>query len=132
METYKTIENYTNYEVSNLGNVRNIKTKKILKPDNLKGYNRVELYKNGKSVKFLVHRLVLEVFVGKNDLMTVNHINHVRNDNRLENLQWMSFDDNMKHKELNHIEPFKLKIKQLFESGQFKDSEDLYNKIMNM
>jgi hypothetical protein len=64
--------------------------------------------------------------------MTVNHINHVRNDNRLENLQWMSFDDNMKHKELNHIEPFKLKIKQLFESGQFKDSEDLYNKIMNM
>ena len=56
MEEYKLIKNFENYSVSNLGNIKNNNTNKILKQYNFQGYKRVHL--NGKYLR--VHRLVAE------------------------------------------------------------------------
>ena len=53
------------------------------------GYCTVNLRKDGKYRKFFVHRLMALTYIpnpeGKE---TVNHINEIKNDNRLENLEW--------------------------------------------
>ena len=47
MEQWRPIENYDNYEISNYGHVKNIKTNTLLKPNiNTSGYLDVSLYKN--------------------------------------------------------------------------------------
>lgn len=98
-EVYKTIEDYPNYEVSNLGNVRNRKTGLMLRPDkNNDGYLRVNLCKNGKSKMFKIHRLVASAFIPNPEhKRTVNHINGIKIDNRLENLEWATHSENVKH-----------------------------------
>lgn len=81
-----------NYEVSNKGNVRNMKTKRMLKPShNNVGYLQLNLYQNGKSKKMLVHRLVGLMFIPNDDVehkTEINHISEDKTDNRVENLQW--------------------------------------------
>ena len=63
------------YEVSDLGEVRNKKTNKLVCIDysNRSGYARVTLYYKDKPKKFLLHRLVMSTFVGDSNL-EVNHI----------------------------------------------------------
>lgn len=98
MEKWKAIPGYDNYEVSDLGNVRNIKTGRILKPRKVsKGYLHVLLRANGKSKKFYIHKLVAIVFLGHiPDKMkiTVDHLNGIKTDNRLENLELVSDREN--------------------------------------
>ncbi len=50
VETYKNIEGFENYSVSDYGNVRNDKTGRILKPDFNRGYFRVCLMKNKQNI----------------------------------------------------------------------------------
>ena len=55
------------------------------------GYMYHRHYVNGKKVSVYLHRLLAEVFIPNPDNKpTVNHINHKRDDNRLENLEWMT------------------------------------------
>lgn len=106
MEIWKEIANYDGkYEVSNNGNVRNSKTKKLLKPsDNSFGYYKVCLSKNGKITTHRVHRLVAETFLNNPDeLPQVNHINGIKTDNRVENLEWVSIKDNIIHSFANGL-----------------------------
>lgn len=95
-EQWKVITGYDNYEVSTEGNVRNVKTGRILKSrDNDGGYLFVSLYKNGKGKNFKVHRLVANAFIpNPNNYDTVDHINHNRHDNRVENLRWLPLKEN--------------------------------------
>ena len=63
-----------------------------------KGYKRVNLSKNGRTKGCLVHRLVAEAFISNpNHLPQVNHINEKKNDNRVENLEWMTCSENVNH-----------------------------------
>ena len=91
MEEYKPILDYPDYEVSNLGNVRNIKTGRILKPRNNDGYYRVLLNNKNKRI----HRLVALTFLPNPDNKTdVDHIDRNRTNNVVSNLRWVSRSEN--------------------------------------
>lgn len=96
MEEWKAINGYDAYEVSNLGNIRNKETMRILKPRKDKGgYLQINLYRNkaGKTEK--VHRLVAFAFIPKIDCKDhIDHINGNRSDNKSTNLRWCSLAEN--------------------------------------
>ena len=71
----------------------------ILKPStDKKGYKRVGLMKNGKLITKKVHRLVAENYIpNPNNLPQVNHINSIKHDNRVDNLEWCDSKYNTKH-----------------------------------
>lgn len=88
-EIFKLIDGFKNYSVSNLGNVKNNKTKRLLKIQKKSGYSTVSLSNENKLYCFLVHRLVAQAFIlNPENKLTVNHINHNTHDNRVENLEW--------------------------------------------
>lgn len=93
MENYKTLSFNENYEVSDLGNVRNKRTGRILKPEVVhNGYLRVTISKK----RYRVHRLVYETFVGPiPEGYQIDHINEKRQDNRLVNLQVLTQAENL-------------------------------------
>lgn len=62
------------------------------------GYHTVSLTKNGKGKPLFVHSLVLTAFLGdRPNGYQCNHKNGIRNDNRIENLEWVTPSDNLKH-----------------------------------
>lgn len=81
------------YEVSSLGRVKSLnynreKRQEILKQaSDIDGYCLVSLSKNNKHKTAKVHRLVLQAFIGKSSLH-INHKNKIKNDNRIENLEY--------------------------------------------
>ena len=93
------------HQVSNIGRVRdvsyrktwNIKVLKLLK--SVIGYNRVYITIPSNSKRFFyVHRLVAKAFIpNPENKPEVNHINSIRSDNRVENLEWCTQSENMKH-----------------------------------
>src|SRR5579863_2526616 len=59
------------------------------------GYQRVNMIKDGKTRKIRVHRAVAETFLPNPDnLPVVNHINGVRDDNKIGNLEWVTHKQN--------------------------------------
>lgn len=106
-EIYKIIEEFPNYEVSNLGNVRNKKTGRILKHTKTKhGYYTVQLYKNGQGRSQLIHRIVMTTFnpIDGMENLHVDHIDFNPGNNCLDNLRWLSPSDNTKRKNIKKIE----------------------------
>lgn len=114
-EIWKDILGYEGlYQASNLGRIKSIdrvvrygryntnltavKIGKLRKQHIIQGYHRVTLFNNGKPKSLYVHRLVWSAFNGKiPDGMEVNHINEVKTDNRLENLNLMSRNENINY-----------------------------------
>ena len=104
-EVWKSIKNYENkYFVSNLGRIKNNKGI-ILKPQNSHGYLRYTLWKNNKNKLFLGHVLVMKAFkpLKNYDNLEINHINGIKNDNRLINLEWCTHKENMQHAVKNNL-----------------------------
>lgn len=89
-------EDYPSYMINRKGEVRSLLTNKILRPAKLKtGYMCVALRKNGESKTVRVHRLLAKAFIPNPDNKPhVDHINGVRDDNRLENLRWCTNQEN--------------------------------------
>ena len=117
-EIWKDIKDYeTFYEVSNFGQVRNVKTKLILKPAlSKKGYLQVHLCKNSKVKVFYIHRLVAQTFIfNQQNKKQVNHINGIKTDNRDKNLEWVTCSENIMHSYKKGLQPIvwdnQLKIK---------------------
>ena len=102
---WKVSDLYPNYEVSDQGEVRNAKTKKLLSlKKKIRGYVYVHLHQDGKSKVVTVHRLIASAFIpNPNNLETVNHINYIKDDNRVENLEWMSYSENSGNKNPHKI-----------------------------
>lgn len=106
MEIWKDVKGYEDlYSVSSLGSVLGKKRGKTLKPKTDRyGYFCVVLCKENKIAYRTVHSIVAESFLNHDRLikgLVVNHINHIRNDNRLENLEIVTIRENViktKHK----------------------------------
>jgi len=84
------INDYPNYLIYEDGRVWS-KTRKIFLKHNKfnHGYLMVCLYKNKKSKWFSIHRLVaLHYIPNTHNKLEVDHINRIRDDNRIENLRW--------------------------------------------
>ena len=109
IEVWKDVVGYEgSYQVSNKGNVRSVERRnsrgyrlagRILKPghDN-DGYLHVVLCKNGKRKTTTVHRLVAEAFIpNPESLPQVNHIDEVKDNNNVENLEWCDSKYNNNH-----------------------------------
>ena len=112
-EIWKQIPGFSRYEASNLGNIRTHDWKgsgrtAVLKPaKSKKGYLTTVLIDdegNNKSIK--VHRMVAFAFLGLPNYMslTVNHKNHIKDDNRPENLEYMTALDNAKEAQDNGLQ----------------------------
>jgi len=99
-EVWKLVVGYEGlYEVSNLGRVRNSKGH-VMKPRlSKKKYHRVNLCQGGERKTFWLHRLVLEAFIGKppEEKYECNHKNGDKIDNRVENLEYVSGSENVRH-----------------------------------
>ncbi|UPI12194.1 hypothetical protein [Bacillus phage SBSphiJ2] len=100
------VEHGDDYEVSNTGKIRNVRTKKVLAEDmNSNGYYRVYLYFNKKRKRYFVHRLVALAFINNPDQLTVvNHKNGNKLDNSAENLEWTTQSANIKHSYNNGLQ----------------------------
>lgn len=106
MEKYVVLQGfYDCYAISNIGNVKNLRTGYILEPSIRKdGYKSVLLSKDGKKMSIRIHRLVAQYFLGNSEgKPDVNHINGIKHDNRVENLEWCTKEENMTHASENGL-----------------------------
>jgi hypothetical protein len=87
------------YKISDDGNVWSIRQEKWIKPIKHKlGYLKVNLTKNNKMRTFYIHRLVAVAFISNPLNKTeVNHKNEIKNDNRAENLEWVTRCENINY-----------------------------------
>lgn len=95
-EIWKDIKGYEGlYQVSNLGNVKSLKTNKNLYYSNSNnGYLRVGLFKNKRKM-FSIHRLVAENFIpNPNEYLVVNHKDFNQKNNKVDNLEWCTSKEN--------------------------------------
>jgi hypothetical protein len=113
------------YQVSNLGRVRSLDRYighnlggrrlwrgKVLKPHKMpNGYLNIQLSKDGKKTQTGIHRLVAQAFLPTDpDRQYVDHINAIRDDNRLENLRWVTQSENNLHAvEIGNIDREKMR-----------------------
>lgn len=127
-EVYKTIEDYPNYQISNLGNVKNTKADTILKPYNTKsGYLHIDLFNENGRKTFTVHRLVASTFLDNpNNHPIINHINENKTDNRVENLEWCDSKYNINYgtTQIRRVEKKKIRILQYTKEGKYVNEWD--------
>jgi hypothetical protein len=107
-EIWKDIKGYEGlYQVSNLGNVKSLSYRNhtsfserelILKPWCLKGYKGISLTRNNKPRRRLLHRLVAQAFIpNPENKPEVNHKDFDHGNNYVENLEWMTPKENVRH-----------------------------------
>jgi HNH endonuclease/NUMOD4 motif/NUMOD1 domain len=98
-EVWKSIQEYPNYEVSNTGLVKNIKTNKLLKLNNTGGYQRISLKNNIKRNSLNIHRLVALAFIDNPlNKPDVNHKDKNKLNNNVNNLEWVTRQENNIHR----------------------------------
>lgn len=87
------------YEISNRGRVYSVRNKRCLQPKLSKtGYYRVSLSSHGIVKIVSIHRLVALAFIpNPENKPTVNHINEIKTDNRVENLEWATVAEQNVH-----------------------------------
>lgn len=92
------LKDFPDYGVTEDGRVWSYKSNKFLKAGDSHGYKMVSLRVDRKSKHMLVHRLVALTFLpNPDDKPQVNHIDGDKTNNRLENLEWNTSSENIRH-----------------------------------
>ena len=128
MEKYIVLQGfYDCYAVSNMGNVKNLRTGKVLNPSiRPDGYKSVLLSRDGRKMSIRVHQLVAQYFLEKEDGKTdINHKNGIKHDNRAENLEWCTKKENMQHAHDNGLMTSKYANKDIL-VYDYETSEHLF------
>ena len=96
----------TDYDVSNLGNVLNRKTKRSLKPFLNDRYLVVDLFDDTVRQRIAVHRMVAIAFIeNPENKEFVNHIDGNKVNNRVDNLEWVTASENSIHAVATGLSP---------------------------
>lgn len=144
-EIWKEVKGYEEYQVSNFGNVKSKRFDRNLKPrKNGKGYLSVKLNRK----QFYIHRIVALNFIPNPlNLTDVNHIDEIKNNNNIYNLEWMNHRDNRNysidkskttsqftniswHKKSNKWQVNIKFNKKIYWIGVFKNEEDANNSVI--
>lgn len=100
-EEWRNIEDANDYQISNCGRVKSFKGKnpRIIKPTLTNGgYLKVDLRTGGRYKTFSVHRLVAKAFLPKvEDKPDVNHKDGHKLNNYVDNLEWVTHQENAQH-----------------------------------
>lgn len=132
MEIWKKIEGYE-YFINPEGLVKDAKGN-LIKPWYLRqGYKQIGLTRNKVRTKYLVHRLVAKAYIENPENKDfVNHKNLIKDDNRKENLEWVSKEENIEHflslnkqTRSSYEEGFKFEVANF--SGSMLESVRFYN-----
>lgn len=92
------IKGWENYQITDDGRVWSKKNNIYLSTNRKdgNGYPQVAFYKEGKQFPINIHRLVAEAFIpNPENKPCIDHINGCKTDNRVENLRWCSYKENM-------------------------------------
>ena len=104
IEKLRVIQDFPNYSVSNLGNIINNKTNKIMKINTKRGYGNISLVNDGLRKSFKVHRLVSLAFIDNpENKPQVNHLDKNKSNNDISNLEWNTHEENCQHKSIGLI-----------------------------
>lgn len=104
----KIITGYKDYYIYPDGRVFRISNGKFVYPCKANGYLVVSLHKEGVRKTHFLHRIIASHFIpNPENKPQVNHINGVRYDNRVENLEWATAKENINHYYENHYDPSK-------------------------
>ena len=153
-EIWKDIKGYEKiYQISNLGRVKRLsywhkvglknvsityRTERILKQScDSNGYKQVCLTKNSKKKSHSIHKIMAIVFIPNSEnKKQVNHINGIKTDNNIENLEWCTYHENLKHAMKNGLRATGerhgatnllnkdvIKIRELFEAKKYSIKE---------
>ena len=105
--------NYLGYEVFENGEVYSKRLNKVLKPGIFgHGYELICIHYLGKRKTLNLHRLIAKLFIPNPDNKPcINHKNGIKTDNRVENLEWCTYSENMVHATKNGLSRYsKVKI----------------------
>lgn len=138
-EIWKDIDNFTNYKISNLGNIYNKKLKRNMKTFiSQNGYITTNIKIKNHQYHLKNHKIVAQMFINNpNNYPCVNHIDGNKLNNKFDNLEWCTYSENMKHAVKNNLYKTKYgksKINQYDLNNKFikiwdsiKEIEDFYN-----
>ena len=95
---WKEVYGFNNYLCNENGEIYSLLRNKILKGRSLKGYKRVALMKDGKTIDVLVHRLIAQTFLpNPENKPYINHIDGDKTNNSVSNLEWCTQKENVQH-----------------------------------
>ena len=122
-EVWKPIENFALYEVSSIGRIRNKETGYIKNPGiGKRGYPVVSLRANGKMYLRTVHTIFARAFIpNPENKPYINHINGIKTDYSIENLEWVTSRENCIHARITglHVSDGDKAVKQYEKNGRF-------------
>lgn len=131
-EEWKVCAMLDKYEVSNMGRLRSVKTKRIIRLCcSSSGYTSYTAYRNGKKYRIYIHTAVALTFLGPRPKgYVIDHIDKNRANNRLDNLRYVSYSENGKNSKKCKKVPIIISVEGFDELIQeYESGEEAYDII---